>query len=462
MWKTMLSRLLRWKIKALAYCCYLLNKPERSYLAPSGKVLDHREIFNMIDASLDMWLTTGRFNESFEEKLATTLGVKYALTVNSGSSANLLAVSALTSHRLKERALKPGDEVITVAAGFPTTINPVIQNGLVPVFVDTDPGTYNIKVEEVEGALSEKTRAIFVAHTLGNPFNLEKIKEICEVRDLWLIEDNCDALGARYKDQYTGAFGHIATLSFYPAHHITMGEGGAVLTNQRDLSKILASFRDWGRDCWCPPGNDNTCGARFGQRLGNLPRGYDHKYTYSQIGYNLKITDWQAAIGLAQLEKLESFVEKRRENFEILYRGLSSLEEYFILPRKEEEADPSWFGFTLTVKDNDQFDKQKLVQHLEERNIGTRNLFAGNVLRQPYFLNYPISIRVGDSELLNSQELTEEHYQRLPGTEKMMTSSFWIGLWPGLTREHMDYMVSTIQEFVRASCSYSGNESDAS
>jgi CDP-6-deoxy-D-xylo-4-hexulose-3-dehydrase len=342
---------------------------------------------------------------------------------------------------LKERSLQEGDEVITVAAGFPTTVNPIIQNNLIPVFVDVDPGTYNIDADKIEKALSEKTKAIFLAHTLGNPFNIDKIQDICNRHNLWLIEDNCDALGSRYKDKYTGTFGHIATLSFYPAHHITTGEGGAVITNDSNLYKIALSFRDWGRDCWCPPGKDNTCKKRFEYQLGNLPYGYDHKYTYSHLGYNLKMTDWQAAIGSAQLEKLPMFIEKRKENFNLLYNGLKKLEDYFILPMWHENSDPSWFGFPITIKNNDKFSKIDLIKYLEENGIGTRQLFAGNMLRQPAFVESNIRLRIENSSILSSKELSEGYYSIIQNTDTIMNNTFWVGIHPKVTRENIEYML---------------------
>lgn len=419
-----------------------------SFIPAASKVINNEELFNMIDASLDMWLTTGRFNDEFEEKIAEFLNIKYAVTVNSGSSANLLALTTLTSPALKERRLKPGDEVITVAAGFPTTVNPIIQNGLVPVFVDVTLGDYAIDTAQIEEALSEKTRAIFVAHTLGNPFNLEKIMEICQKHDLWLIEDNCDSLGSMYKGKFTGTFGHIGTLSFYPAHHITMGEGGAVITNDSELYKIALSFRDWGRDCWCPSGKDNTCQKRFTYQLGNLPYGYDHKFTYSNIGYNLKITDWQAAIGLAQLNKLEFFINKRRENFKVLYEKLKEFEEYLILPQESANCQASWFGFPITVRENQSFEKVKLVSYLEDNNIGTRHLFGGNLLRQPAYVDNNFKIRIRNSGPINSSELSENNYQMLPNTDIIMNNTFWIGVWPGIKDFEINYIYQTIKQFL--------------
>ena len=359
---------LRNKVKEAAkeyFGAVLIQNRQKEYIPVSGKLLDWNDLSYMIDATLDMWLTSGRFNKEFEEKLAKYLNVKYALSTNSGSSANLLALSALTSPKLKEKALKKGDEVITVAAGFPTTINPIFQNGLIPVFVDVEIGSYNISAEKIEEAISKKTKAIFIAHTLGHPFDLDNVLNLAKKYNLWVIEDSCDALGAEYKGQKTGSFGDIGTFSFYPAHHITMGEGGAVVTNNPELHKILLSFRDWGRDCICPPGVDNVCKKRFSRQFGNLPFGYDHKYTYSSIGYNLKITDWQAALGVSQLDTIEDFIEKRTKNAEFLYSRLQKLNEFLILPEIEDNVKPSWFGFLISVKKNAPFTKNELVQYLE-------------------------------------------------------------------------------------------------
>lgn len=444
------DKALRNLIKFFA-CIYYKNvkKGQKSkYIPASGKVLDEKELFNMIDASLDMWLTTGRFNDEFEKRLSGFLNIKHCLTTNSGSSANLLALTALTSHRLGEKRLKTGDEVITVAAGFPTTINPIIQNDLIPVFVDIEVGSCNIKVDEIEKSITEKTKAIFIAHTLGNPFNLEKISEICEKYNLWLIEDSCDALGAKFNNKYTGTVGHIGTFSFYPAHHITMGEGGAVVTSDSRLYKILLSFRDWGRDCWCPPGKDDTCKKRFGYQLGNLPFGYDHKYTYSHLGYNLKITDWQASIACAQMDKLENFIQKRNRNYKILYEGFKKFEDYFILPQVMSEAEPSWFGFFLSIKEHVGFDRLKLIQFLEENNVGTRLLFSGNILRQPVFVDNHFALRIKDSEILYSDEITEEHYKILPNTEFIMNNTFWIGVYPGIEEKDLNRILKTFEQFI--------------
>ncbi len=423
------------------------------YIPASGKLLGIEELENMIDASLDMWLTAGRFNKEFENKFAKYLGVKYALSVNSGSSANLLALSALTSYKLKERALKKGDEVITVAAGFPTTLNPVIQNGLVPVFVDCKVGTYNIEAQKIEEALSEKTKAVFIAHTLGNMFDMAKVKEICTKHNLWLIEDSCDALGAEYQGQKAGTIGDIGTFSFYPAHHLTMGEGGAVVTNNHELYKILMSFRDWGRDCCCPPGKDGVCGKRFSQQLGKLPFGYDHKYTYSHIGYNLKITDWQAAIGCSQIEKLDKFLKIRENNAKYLIEKLSDLTRYLILPEIEKACKPSWFGFLISVKDEAPFSKQELVEYLEKNNIGTRQLFAGNILRQPMIVENDIPLRIGNGKLISSKQLSEEDYKLLPNTEFIMNNTFWVGVFPALGTKELDRTVDVIHRFIETKVS---------
>jgi len=399
-------------------------------LPPSGKVLDGAELKNMVEASLDGWLTTGRFNDAFEKRLADYLGVKFLLTTNSGSSANLLAFTALTSPRLGERAIKPGDEVIGVAAGFPTTVNPILQFGAVPVFVDIDLASHNIDVSKIEAAISPKTKAIMLAHSLGNPFNIKEVKEICQKHNLWLVEDNCDALGSRYEGQLTGTFGDIGTLSFYPAHHITMGEGGAVFTNNHELKQIAESFRDWGRDCYCAPGKDNTCGKRFCWKLGSLPEGYDHKYTYSHLGYNLKITDMQAACGLAQMDKLDSFVQARKDNFAYLRSRLASCEEFLILPEATLNSDPSWFGFLMTIRPECDIRRVDIINYLDQNKIGTRLLFAGNLTRQPYMLgrNFRVS---GD----------------LTNTDLVMNNSFWVGVYPGLSEEMLSFIADKIEAF---------------
>ena len=407
--------------------------PGISDVPVSGKVIGASEISHMVEASLDGWLTAGRFNEMFEEKLSSFLGVKCLLTVNSGSSANLIAFSTLTSPKLKERAINKGDEIISVAAGFPTTINPIIQYGAIPVFVDVKIPTYNIDENLVESSINKKTKAIMLAHTLGNPFNVKKIKEICDKYNLWLIEDSCDALGAKFENQNVGTFGDLATLSFYPAHHITMGEGGAVFTNSKKLEMIAKSYRDWGRDCYCDAGKDNTCNKRFGWSLGELPFGYDHKYTYSHAGYNMKITDMQAACGLGQLERLEGFIKKRKENFSFLYKNLKNLEEFLILPESEKNSDPSWFGFPLSLRKNNKFNRNDLIKYLDNKKIGTRLLFAGNVIKQPYMKN--VDFRV---------------HGELKNTNFIMDNTFWIGVYPGLTSQQLEYSVSTIKEFFRS------------
>ncbi|MEW6606609.1 MAG: lipopolysaccharide biosynthesis protein RfbH [bacterium] len=406
--------------------------PGKTHIPYAGRVYNEEEIIFLVDSALDFWLTTGRFAEQFEKELSKFLGVKHCILTNSGSSANLLSVSALTSPKLGEKRLKPGDEVITIACGFPTTVNPIIQNNLVPVFIDVDIGSYNIQSDKIEEALSEKTKAIFLAHTLGNPFDLNKIMSIAQKYNLWVIEDNCDALGSKYNDKYTGTFGQIGTLSFYPAHHITMGEGGALVTNDTQLKRLIESFRDWGRDCWCEPGNDNTCGKRFSQQLGRLPFGYDHKYIYSHIGYNLKITDMQAAIGVAQLKKLPSFIEARKKNFNLLYQGLKEYEEVFILPQPTSNSQPSWFGFPITVRQKAKFSRAKIVNHLEKNNIATRMLFGGNLVKQPAYQN--VNYRLIDS---------------LKNTDFVMDNTFWLGVYPGLTEEMIEFILKTIASKLR-------------
>jgi CDP-6-deoxy-D-xylo-4-hexulose-3-dehydrase len=406
--------------------------PGQDFVPVSGKIIDKEEVSMMIDAALDGWLTTGKFNSLFENKLAKFLGVKLLMTVNSGSSANLVAFSCLTSPKLKERAILQGDEVITAAAGFPTTVNPIIQNGAIPVFIDSKIGNYNIDENKIENAITKKTKAIMVAHTLGNPFELNTINALCKKYNLWLIEDNCDSLGSKYDNKFTGTFGDIATLSFYPAHHITMGEGGAIFTNNMRLKRIAESFRDWGRDCYCEPGKDNTCNKRFGWKLGDLPFGYDHKYTYSHMGYNLKITDMQAACGLAQLNKLELFINKRKENFNFLYSLLKEFEDYFILPEATTNSEPSWFGFPLTVRDCNLINRESLLKFLNEKKIGTRLLFAGNLTKQPYMKN--IKYKVIDD---------------LNVADKIMKNTFWIGVFPGLHKDHFQYIYEAFKVFLK-------------
>ncbi|MBT6467691.1 MAG: lipopolysaccharide biosynthesis protein RfbH [Kordiimonadaceae bacterium] len=408
-----------------------LFKPGKSVVPPSGKVIGVKEMQNMVEASLDGWLTTGRFNEAFESRLSDFLGAKHVLTTNSGSSANLLAFYALTSHKLGDRAVKPGDEVISVAASFPTTVNPILQFGAVPVFVDVHIPTYNIDPAKIEAAITSKTKVIMLAHTLGNPYNLEIIVALAKKYNLWLIEDCCDALGSTYKGKYVGSFGDIGTLSFYPAHHITMGEGGAVFTSNDELKTIIESFRDWGRDCYCGPGKDNTCGKRFGWKLGDLPKGYDHKYTYSHIGFNLKISDMQAACALAQMDRLEGFIEARKNNFSYLKDGLKSCEEFLLLPEATPNSDPSWFGFPITIKPSAGTTRVDFLQYLDERKIGTRLLFAGNLTRQPYMKGKNFRI---------SGELTN--------TDIVMNDTFWIGVYPGLTKEMLDFVITKIETFL--------------
>ena len=432
--KTQLRREILKRVKTY----YISKKTDEKFIQGktvipyAGRVYDEKELINLVDASLDFWLTAGRYASRFEKEFADFLGVNHCLLTNSGSSANLLAISALTSPELGEKQLKPDDEVITVAAGFPTTVNPIIQNNLIPVFIDVNLGTYNIQYDKIEDAISDKTKATFIAHTMGNPFNLDAVMEIAEKHNLWLIEDNCDALGSKYNGKYTGTFGHIATFSFYPAHHITMGEGGALVTNNTQLKRLIESFRDWGRDCWCKPGCDNSCGKRFGWQLGELPYGYDQKYIYSHIGYNLKVTDMQAAVGVEQLKKLPSFIDARKRNFKLLYDGLKKYEKYFILPEVEKEADPSWFGFLLTVREGAGFTKTDIVKYLEDNKIATRMLFAGNITRHPSFKN--VNYRI---------------YGDLANTDHIMQDTFWIGVYPGLTSEMIIYILNSFEEFIR-------------
>jgi CDP-6-deoxy-D-xylo-4-hexulose-3-dehydrase len=404
--------------------------PGQSNLPYAGRVFDARELVRLVDASLDFWLTTGRFAAELERGLARFLDVRRVLLCNSGSSANLLAVSALTSPKLGDRRLVPGDEVLTVATSFPTTVNPILQNDLVPVFVDVELGTYNARVDRLAGAIGPRTRAVVLAHTLGNPFDLDAVLALCKKHDLWLVEDNCDALGSTYKGRVTGSFGDLATVSFYPAHHITTGEGGCVATRDPLLATLVESFRDWGRDCWCAPGKANTCGKRFDWQLGELPHGYDHKYIYTHQGYNLKLTDMQAAIGVAQLEKLPRFIEIRKRNWRLLREGLARHEDVFILPRATEGSDPSWFGFPITIREGAGLAREKLIRHLEGRKIATRLLFAGNLLRQPAYLDIEHRV-VGD----------------LANTDAVMERTLWIGVYPGLTEAMIEYMIDAFASF---------------
>jgi CDP-4-dehydro-6-deoxyglucose reductase, E1 len=405
--------------------------PGETLVPVSGRVYDDDDLLHLVDASLDFWLTTGRYAHRFEREFARAVGTRHALLCNSGSSANLLALTALTSPKLGAKRLQPGDEVITVAAGFPTTLNPIILNRLVPVFVDIELETYNVDVAALEEAISPRTRAIFMAHTLGNPFDLEAVTRVAEEHGLWLVEDNCDALGSLYDGKPTGTFGSLATFSFYPAHHITMGEGGCVVTSRPDLKVLVESFRDWGRDCWCEPGEDDTCGKRFAWKLGQLPQGYDHKYIFSHIGYNLKVTDMQAAVGVAQLQKLPAFIDARKRNWRRLREGLAPFEDVLILPSPTERSDPSWFGFLITVREDAPFTRNDLVGFLEQRRIQTRLLFGGNLIRQPAYNGVEHRI-VGD----------------LRNSDLVMNNTFWIGVYPGLTDEMVDYVLATVSRFV--------------
>lgn len=428
---------MREKVIEAAKLYYNETKPKKivpglDYIPVSGKVLDEDDLVNLIDSSLDMWLTTGRYAKEFEKSFADFFEVKHCLLVNSGSSANLIAFSTLTSNLLGDRKIMPGDEIITVAAGFPTTVNPIVQYGCVPVFIDVDLGTYEVKISELQKALSDKTKAVMIAHTLGNCFNLEAVQNFCAENNLWLVEDCCDAVGAKYNGKPVGTYGDIATVSFYPAHHITMGEGGAVLTNNTRLKKIAESMRDWGRDCYCPTGKDNTCGKRFSMEFEDLPSGYDHKYVYTHIGYNLKVTDMQAAVGCSQLKKLPTFIEKRNNNFNYLKSKLSSLQEWLILPTPTENSTPSWFGFAITVKNNSPISRNEITSFLEKSKIGTRLLFGGNLLKQPLYKNVKKRV-IGD----------------LPNTDIIMNNTFWIGVWPGLSEEHFDYIASTLSELYK-------------
>ncbi len=436
-WGIELSENLNLGINRLVAEAFSELHPPKTFLAGetsipvTGKVFGEPELRAATKASLDFWLTSGPYTEAFESRFAKTVGMRHAFMVNSGSSANLLALSSLTSSFHGERALKAGDEVITVAAGFPTTVTPILQNGLIPVYVDIHPETYVALDEQLEAAISPRTKAIMMAHTLGNPFNLDLVQALAKKHNLWLIEDSCDGLGGTYRDQQLGTFGDLSTFSFYPAHHITTGEGGAVLIKKVAHKRIVESFRDWGRDCWCPPGCDNTCLKRYEWTLGELPEGYDHKYTYSHLGYNLKSGDIQAAIGLAQLDRLDSFIELRRRNWTYLLSGLKNLEEFFVLPKVAENSNPSWFGFALTVKPGSPKTRNQIVQELNEKKIGTRLLFGGNLLRQPAFIGTPRRV-IGD----------------LVNTDRVMNDTFWIGVWPGLTMEMLDYMIFTLHEII--------------
>jgi len=398
----------------------------------AGRVFDENEMIKLVDSSLDFWLTAGNNAEAFENEFAEFFGLEDSILVNSGSSANLVAMSTLTSSKLKDRQLKPGDEVITVASGFPTTVAPIVQNNLVPVFIDVELGKYNAIPELIEQAVSSKTKAVFMAHTLGNPFDLSAVMDLAKKKNLWVIEDNCDALGSKYDNKLTGTFGDLATVSFYPAHHMTMGEGGSVVTNNEELARIARSYRDWGRDCYCASGEDNTCGIRFTQQFGDLPMGYDHKFVYSHIGYNLKVTDMQAAVGRAQLKKLPGFIEKRKANFDLIYQGLKKFEDRLILPSATEKSDPSWFGFLITVRDGQQYTRTDLTKFLNEKKIHTRNLFAGNLLKQPAFKNIEHRV-VGN----------------LKNTDKIMNDTFFIGVYPGIGKQEIDYVVNMFEEFFR-------------
>ena len=406
--------------------------PGESRIPVSGKVFDAEDMISLVDSSLDFWLTTGRFAEEFKKEFSKFLGLPHAILCNSGSSANLLAVTALTSELMGERRLMPSDEVITVAAGFPTTVNPILQNGCVPVFIDVDLHTHNVDVARLESALSQKTRAVIFAHTLGNPFDLNPVVEFCRQHNLWLVEDNCDALGSTYRGQLTSTFGDVATFSFYPAHHITMGEGGCVVTGNARIRRAVESFRDWGRDCWCAPGKDNTCNKRFNWQLGELPAHYDHKYIYSHIGYNLKLTDMQAAVGVSQLRKLPGFIKARKHNWQRLRAGLEPFQEWLMLPEPTKESDPSWFGFLITIRPDMPLPRNELIQALEQRQIATRLLFAGNLLRQPAYIHIPHRVVGG-----------------LANTDLIMNNSFWIGVYPGLTDEMIDYMIDVFALFFK-------------
>lgn len=460
-----LDKKLREKAISAAVDYYTFRHKERKEFRPgdrihyAGRVFDQKEITNLVDSSLDFWLTAGRYAERFEKDFADFLGVKYCALTNSGSSANLLAFMALTSPKLGDRRIERGDEVITVAAAFPTTVAPIIQYGAVPVFVDVSLPTYNIDCDMLEAALSPKTRAVMLAHTLGNPFDLDFVLAFCRNNNLWLIEDNCDALGSAYRSAagepqsgrgYTGSFGHFSTFSFYPPHHMTMGEGGAVCTNNSELIGIVRSFRDWGRDCWCPPGRDNTCGKRFSRRCGELPPGYDHKYVYSHFGYNLKVTDMQAAVGCAQLEKLPDFIEARKANFQILYDGLKRFEDHFLLPLATPHSDPSWFGFLLTVRKSAGFSRDEIVGHLEKNHIQTRMLFSGNIIKHPCFDTLRAS---GQGYRVISGDAADNPAgaSLLPNTDRIMRDTFWIGVYPGMSEDMLAFILDVFHGFVSGS-----------
>ncbi len=432
--------MLREEILGLVKKFYANNLKQQKYIKGdsiryAGRVFDEQELVNLVDSSLDFWLTEGRYSKEFTNKLKSFLNIEHIILTNSGSSANLLAISALTSKKLKDRRLLPGNEIITVAAGFPSTVSPIIQNNCIPVFVDVELPTYNINVNMVEECITDKTKAVFLAHTLGNPFNIEKIKDICDRYNLWLIEDNCDALGSVYNDQYTGTFGDISTMSFYPAHHITTGEGGALATNDETIAKIITSFRDWGRDCYCQGGMNNSCGKRFTQQFGTLPAGYDHKYVYSEIGYNLKITDMQSAIGSAQVEKLEYFGKRRRENFLAYQEFFKKYEKFFILPESTKKSDPSWFSYILSVKEESPFTRNDVVKFLNTNKIDTRNIFAGNILRQPAFSDTP-----------------HRKGSELPITDFIMNNTFFLGTYPGLTNEMIVQIGDVVEIFLAEYC----------
>lgn len=421
------------KIEALVDDYMSANQKTGGSIPVSGKIYDRYELINLIKASLEGWWTEGHWTAEFEDKLKGFLGAKFVHACNSGSSANLLAFATLCSSSLGEKRIKRGDEVITLAAGFPTTINSIIQYGCIPVFIDIEKETYSADVSQLEKALSKKTKAVFMAHTLGNPFDIEAVQKFCKKNDIWLIEDNCDALGSTYKGKKTGTFGDIATLSFYPAHHITTAEGGAVITNDPKLSKIIISIRDWGRHCWCQTGKDNTCKNRYKWKLGELPEGYDHKYIYSETGYNLKISDLHSAIGLAQIEKLPSFIKKRKENFECLSNKMKQFEEYFILPQNQKDSEPSWFGFLLSIREN-KINREKLLRHLELSKIGSRLLFGGDITKQPYFTN--------------NKDIKFRKIGKLPNTDFVMNNTFWVGVYPGITKKDIDAIVKCFDEFL--------------